>query len=316
MRFRISESAVISATKSKVDRTNGIIRNVKILGPVSKNGRRYTSDCIEKAAPLYEGVRVFVNHPNNAERDRSAIIDRPIGDRWGFIESPAAKKQSGQTGLFGNLRFNPKHALTETLLWSIDNEPQSVCLSHIADGKWMMEGNERVVTEIEKVWSVDLVDRGATTNSLFESLDDPDERKLVMDLSKLTVDELKKERPELFESIGRDAIEKYKSGRADRLKIIDQACDEFKLAREFRSGPVFESLETCAESQIKPIVKQLAESFSGGRNKGRGEIRSDESNAGSDRLGGFGGGDDDDDFGFNLKESEEYWEGERRGSFV
>ena len=51
----------------RVDRENGIIRGVRIIGLTSRNGRRYKPEALRQSIGLYEGVRVFQNHPRHTE---------------------------------------------------------------------------------------------------------------------------------------------------------------------------------------------------------------------------------------------------------
>ncbi len=44
----------------RVDREHGVIRGVKLLGLVSRNGRRYLPAALQQAAGLYEGAKVNV----------------------------------------------------------------------------------------------------------------------------------------------------------------------------------------------------------------------------------------------------------------
>jgi len=68
----------------RVDPRQGVIRGVKILGLESRNGRSYRPEALSQAAPLYEGAKVNVNHPKgtpNAPRDYQ--------DRIGVIRNVA-----------------------------------------------------------------------------------------------------------------------------------------------------------------------------------------------------------------------------------
>lgn len=307
MRFRVIENAVFGVKPSKIDREKGVIPNVKILGPKSPtHNRRYTEEAIQGAVSLYESARVFINHPPKDQRGFGPI-NRNIGERWGFIESPRVLKKEGKIGLFGNLRFNPDHAATNQILWHVENEPQNMGLSHVADGESVIEGAERVITKISEVYSVDLVDRAATNAGLFESIDDPSEGgNMGIELKDLTIEQLKKDRPDLFESIGKTAYDEYAAKLAKRTELMEAAADESKLAKDFRTGPLWESLKTCPEAQIKPIVKQLATMFKGKKPSGR--IFSEETRPGLD-------GDDDDE---SLLEeaAADYWSNARGGGFL
>ena len=60
-----------------------------------------------QAAALYEGAKVNVNHPKG-----SPLAARDYQDRLGSIRNVAVREADG---LFGDLHFNPKHALAEQL---------------------------------------------------------------------------------------------------------------------------------------------------------------------------------------------------------
>lgn len=161
--LQISES--IALTKLRVDRDNGVIEGVKLIGLTSRNGRSYSESALQQAIGLYEGAKVNVNHPKD-----NPSSPRDYQDRLGVIRK--VEMRVGE-GLFGNLHFNPKHALSEQLLWDAEHAPENVGLSHNAMATMTTEGDQRIVNQITKVLSVDLVADPATTNSLFESEGNP-----------------------------------------------------------------------------------------------------------------------------------------------
>lgn len=145
----------------RVDRTLGIVRGVKILGLTSSNGRVYSPAAIRKAARLYEGTKVNVNHPQG-----HASFPRDYRDRIGMIRSVTVREGDG---LFGDLHFNPKHPLADQLAWDAMNAPGNVGLSHNVEARVTPRDHQVVVEEILKVQSVDLVADPATTQGLFEN---------------------------------------------------------------------------------------------------------------------------------------------------
>ena len=52
----------------RVDRAQGIIHGVKLLGALSKKGREYPRAVMQKALPMYEGMRVNVDHVEPGQR--------------------------------------------------------------------------------------------------------------------------------------------------------------------------------------------------------------------------------------------------------
>lgn len=154
---RLIEVATMPAG-SQVDREAGIVRGVKVLGTQSANGRRYTETAMKGAGSLYEGARVNINHHRGSG-------DRPYQERFGFLENVRFEK----SGLYADLRFNPKHALAEQFAWDAENAPGNVGLSHDAEGKTRQEGGTTLVEEITRVHSVDLVSDPASVKGLYES---------------------------------------------------------------------------------------------------------------------------------------------------
>ena len=66
--------------RMRVDRHAGVIRDVKILGLHSRNGRQYLAETLTRAVPLYEGAKVNVNHPKG-----NPLSPRDYQDRIGVI---------------------------------------------------------------------------------------------------------------------------------------------------------------------------------------------------------------------------------------
>ncbi|GAB4134387.1 hypothetical protein [Thermopirellula anaerolimosa] len=149
----------------RVDIDAGLIRGVKVLGFYSKNGREYPPDTLRRAVPLYENARVNINHPSRPGEPRD------YRDRLGEI--CGVRFQEG-SGLFADLRFNPKHELAQRLVWDAEHAPRNLGLSHNVLAKVRREGARTVVEEIEQVLSVDVVADPAGTQGLFES-QGPDE---------------------------------------------------------------------------------------------------------------------------------------------
>jgi hypothetical protein len=144
-----------------IDRDAGLLRGVKLLGLASKNGREYPEPTLARAAPLYDGAKVNVNHPKG-----HPLAPRDYQDRLGTIRNVVARPGEG---LFGDLQYNPKHALAEQLLWDAEHAPENVGFSHNVQARTAKRGDQTIVEEILTVQSVDLVADPATTRGLFES---------------------------------------------------------------------------------------------------------------------------------------------------
>jgi len=173
---KIREYALTQGTL-RADRVTGTIRDCKLCGLTSSNGRTYPASTLQKALPLYEGAKVNINHGRGRE-------PRGYEDRIGSV---ANVRFVPGDGLRGDLRINPKHPLAEQLLWDAENAPGSVGLSHAIDAKVSRGKDGNVtVTEIVAVDSVDLVSDPATTQGLFESRSDGQHTVAVKEYSELS----------------------------------------------------------------------------------------------------------------------------------
>lgn len=203
--------------KPVVDREQGVIRGVKLLGLESKNGRSYLPSAIAGAKSLYEGAKVNVNHPKG-----NAQSARDYQDRLGHISAVEHRPD----GLYGTLHFNPKHALAEQLCWDAEHAPQNVGLSHNVKGKTVTRNGVVAVEAITHVHSVDLVADPATNKSLFESIETQES---AMSLKDITLAQLKAERPDLLESVlTEQASGEAATAAAAELKSLREQVDTFK----------------------------------------------------------------------------------------
>lgn len=144
----------------RVDRAAGVLRGVKLIGLESLNGRRYRPEALSAAVALYEGAKVNVNHPKEGP-----LAPRDYRDRLGVIREVEFRAEEG---LFGNLHFNPKHAVAEQLAWDAEHNPRNVGFSHNVLARLTREGSQSLVEAITHVQSVDLVADPASTRGLFE----------------------------------------------------------------------------------------------------------------------------------------------------
>ena len=206
----------------------GVLRGVKILGPVSKNGRTYPKETMARALALYEGAKVNVNHPKGHE-----LTPRSYESRLGRLEN--VRLGDGDSGMFADLRYNPKHALAEQLAWDAEHSPESVGFSHNVAAKTRRQGKTSVVEEITKVQSVDLVADPATTNGLYEAADQTSTSKESDDMADtLTLGQLKADYPQLIESIADAAVAAFKEStdqkaRDAETKTLKEELDAYKV---------------------------------------------------------------------------------------
>jgi hypothetical protein len=233
MREMLQEFVDSRGVGIRVDRTNGVIRGVKILGVVSRNGRTYLPDALTEAVGLYEQAKVNVNHPKG-----SPAAARDYRDRIGVIRNVTARPGEG---LFGDFHFNPKHVLAEQLVWDAEHAPENVGFSHNVQARTSRQGDRVVVEAITKVQSVDLVADPATTGGLFESaagepkssLADAGEATPAAALGELSVEDLRRCRPDLVDGLleERDAELAKLRGEIERLELAEALDRKHESAR-------------------------------------------------------------------------------------
>ena len=147
---------------AKIDRQTGVMRNCKLIGFESRNGRIYPPEVLRGAVHLYEGAKVNIDHP-----ERGPMAERKISDRIGVIRN--ARFVEGR-GVYGDFHYNPHHPMAERVVWDAENNPSAMGFSHNATMRTGKSKNGmEVVVEIIAIRSIDLVADPATTTSLFES---------------------------------------------------------------------------------------------------------------------------------------------------
>ena len=215
----------------RVDAEKGILRGVKILGLRSRNGRAYLPEALKRAATLYEGAKVNVNHAKGP-----AAGPRDYQDRIGVIRKVAAREGEG---LFADFHFNPKHALAEQLAWDAEHAPENVGFSHNVRARCARRDGRLIVEAITQVQSVDLVADPATTRGLFEAAGAEATGDRAGDRRALTPERLKSEYPELVEALLADQAEELtrlreelarRDAREADARRREAAC---RLLREF-----------------------------------------------------------------------------------
>ena len=302
MKEMLREYVDSRGVKMRVDRRAGIIRGVKILGLESRNGRHYPAETLLRAVELYDGAKVNVNHANG-----SPAGPRDYRDRIGAIRNVRLRPEDG---LFADFHFNPKHALAEQLIWDAENAAENVGFSHNVRAKTARRDDHVEVEEITKVESVDLVADPATTRGLFESAaeaaeenpaaaggsavdifnadmvsnaencrqDDPAREAF---LTGLSVESLRRDRPELVQELleeSRDELQSLRrelvrlresASRERRERLIGELLSEFNLPLAEVGGGACEAVidrrfmqslrEATDEKTVRGLIQERAE---------------------------------------------------------
>lgn len=216
--FQVFES--VCGAPGRVDRETGVIHGVKILGKTSLNGREYSDAALQDAAQRYAGMRVNIDHP-----EKQAIKSaRGTMEQWGWLESIEVRDD----GVFGDLHFLKTHPHTEPLLELAERRPDKFGLSHNADCSGYLNGRKQVIESVDKVRSVDVVQKPATTQGLFEHEEEQGD-----DMPKKT-----------FRAILESAPENLK-GRSQLLKLL-----EMDGMADMGAMPVEVPAEATAEDQV------------------------------------------------------------------
>ena len=209
-------------------RVNGsVIQNVKLLGKTSKNNRDYSEQALNDAVRLYEQVGFYFDHPTKKElRERGGA--RSVRDLAGKILNPR-RQGNGVRGDVQLLDFKESSAAPFVKALA-EQMPDMAGFSHRAAGKLTKgkDGGNDVVESLSHVFAQELVTDPATTNGLFESLessDEPHKGDKEMEIKDLTLEGLRKDRPDLVKSIETLIAEgaEIKALRANNVKMKDEA---------------------------------------------------------------------------------------------
>lgn len=172
----------------RIDEEHGVIKGVKLAGFQSKNigetigltaehfgdaaRRPYRYSEKPETAALYEGRKVFLNHPDfdylPSGRRVAKNPDRHLQDSIGWIENV---KHIPGDGFYGDLHYVKSHGYAPMLVETIKRNPNQLALSQVAAWKNPRLENGQIVVDIAEIRSVDLVgDEPGTTKNIFEGL--------------------------------------------------------------------------------------------------------------------------------------------------
>ena len=242
-----------SAVEELEDGGGTMVRGMKLLGLESKNGRTYDTHGVRSTgSDRLTGARVFLNHP------AQATDARRYEDQIGSVVS--ARYREGQ-GHFGDVRFNPKPAVYEQLMWDIRNNPSGLGMSINASLKVNRRRDSagRIVVEgIHSIRSVDIVTHPATTNGVFEHEE--------TDVAELTAEQLLeglKDHPEILEQLKQDdaaAAEQAKVQQALESAQAELAQIKAEQAAAARLAEVTEQVDTLLkDSPLSGLSEKVVE---------------------------------------------------------
>lgn len=159
----------VYSPEAQIDEAAGIVRQVKVLGRDSENGRTYSPQAMADAARLYEGQEVNIDHDRKDPKRERGLME-------GFGVLRNVKESTD--AVYADLHFLKSHPAAPVFLERAKRFPQNIGLSHNADGKVGRNGGKLIVESVAKVHSVDVVRNPATNKGLFESRDIPETKTL------------------------------------------------------------------------------------------------------------------------------------------
>lgn len=166
-RFTIWETySPTTESSTRVDSRKGVIHNVLIVGRKARNRRAYLDEALEAARPLYEGVSVYLDH-QRGQRDR--FKRRSVHDFVGKLHNV----RHAPDGLRADVHYSRQSRAGQLAAEIAERFPERFGFSHHADVEGYEDNGLKVVERIMEVYSVDLVKDPATTDSVFEEVDAP-----------------------------------------------------------------------------------------------------------------------------------------------
>ena len=186
-------SHIVSLREGTVDTEKRRVKRVRIINADkrTKNGTYYPRKVLEAAKSLFEGALVFPKHYDDEGRSTREIV--------GKLEEVKIEPE----GLFADLALSEAEGemltkINEGLITDMSLNGHGK--SHIArlHGK-----TTRVIEAINKINSVDLVPEGSAGGKILEAFGKEDVELSLID--NMTLDELRKARPDLVEEMGKNA---------------------------------------------------------------------------------------------------------------
>jgi len=269
-------------SEATFNREQSTIENVVLLGSSSKNNHIYTEGCKARAVGMYEGAKAFVNHPSSEEEKTGRRDVRNLAGQFTnprFIDGKIRATFKGLNNESGKLFVE----IAESM-------PNIAGMSHNAIGKWRSEDGKRIVEDITRVFSVDLVADPAQTQGMFESeqlnsgdeimewnkvtkallLENcPDIHKAILEEGKASLDGELKTLKESIETLKKENDEfKVKESVATKAATVNKLLEDAKLPKDIVTGTFRETLEKAEdETGMKALIedrKKLFESAKSG----------------------------------------------------
>ena len=245
----ISENFAASLIESKFNEADLILERTVVLGPASLNNRLYPIEVQERAIPIFEGAKAYLNHPATP-----VIGDaRDVRDYIGLHQN---------VRVIGNKTYSDLHLINnETVQKHIlpiikDRTHHSSVGNSIVARATMEKGKDGVytVTEIHEARSIDLVSEPGTTKGLFESYN-PTQEENTVELKDITLELVMKDRPDLVEAILKTKTTEQETAKA-KIDLEKLAQENVELTKKLADVELKEA-KRAIEVEIDGLVATM-----------------------------------------------------------
>ena len=244
----------LDLSEASIDAEKRTVRQRLIAAGESKNGRVYSDDVLQQAAPLFEGRQTFANHPS--KRDLMDRPERSVLDLTGWLEGVEYK--DGALWATRHFARNPAGESVWSLVQSIveGSAPASLLGASInAVGRGRKDNGKLFVEAITAVNSVDDVTTPAAGGGFFA---EADAATLTDDLLQaMTFEEWYESRPEFVERISKE----MKTARQDKALTEAVALAERRLTELESTQAALQEAEAAnvaARDELNRVRRELA----------------------------------------------------------
>jgi len=189
---------------------------------LSETGRSYSEDVLKAAVPLFDGVKMFADHPSvSEEMDRP---ERSTSNIVGWITEP--RWDESEKRIVGTMNLLKTHPIAERVLEAYKRGRTDLYeLSIYGSGKTepVNENGKTYfeVKSIDKIVSVDLVTFGAAGGRIEKLIASIRNKEDEMDVLKdLSAEEILELRPDLLEAVKPEAEEEEDTSLREELEAL------------------------------------------------------------------------------------------------
>lgn len=245
-----SVDIIVDLQNAVLDADARVLKNVAILGSQSVNStgktvKRFTQQCLESAARVFENAGAYIDHPGT-----SALREhRSIRDMYGVYKNVRVEegKVKGDIHVFDTEDGRRVLSIAAT-------SPSAVGNSIRASGRAWKDGKVLVFEELypRTQWGipsgVDLVGDPATTSSLFENKQ-AGTGDTEMEWNDVTIAGLQEQRPELYDKILKEGAVSRDSEVKGLTEAKDKSSAETKALKT--KVDVFETKERVSLRRVE-----------------------------------------------------------------